>query len=258
MTFRLKIDTSDLAIASEQIRRLTTTAAASAQMKTANRIGFLVRAEWAKKTNEVFDRPTPFTQRAMLIDKATPARPIATVKIRDENEANTPAKYLQAQIEGGSRHIKRFERWLQARNLMPAGWFAVPGSGARLDQFGNIPGGTLNKILTQLGASPDANSNQTEKSKARDARKRKRLGTRGGVFFAVPVGRPGLRAGIYERVKTGFGAGVKPILIFVNSATYDRRFPVFEFATSVIRAEGPRVLSEEVAREIAKLERGSK
>lgn len=255
MPFRMKIDTADVEVVSDQIRQLTTTAAASAQMKAANRIGFLVRSEWAKKTGEVFDRPTPFTQRAMLITKATQANPIATVRIRDEAEANTPAQYLSAQIEGGIRRHKRFERWLQARGLMPQGWYAVPGDGATLDAFGNLLGGLLNKILTQLGASPDALSNQTERSKQRDARKRKKAGARGGTFYAVPAGRPGLLPGIYERIGTGFGGGLRSIIIFVSSAAYEARFPVFQFATDEIKTEGPRVLSEEIAREIDKLQR---
>lgn len=255
MPFRMRINTADIEIVSDQIRQLTTTAAASAQMKASNRLGFLIRADWAKKTGEVFDRPTPFTQRAMLINKATTANPIATVKIRDEAEANTPAQYLSAQIEGGIRRHKRFERLLQARGLMPQGWYAVPGDGATLDPFGNLPGGLLNRILTQLGAGPDALSNQTEKSKQRDARKRKKAGARGGTFYAVPAGRPGLLPGIYERITTGFGGGLKSIIIFVSSATYEARFPVFKFASDVIRAEGPRVLSEEIARELDKLQR---
>ena len=41
-----------------------------------------------------------------------------------------PSKILAAEIEGGARRQKRFERALQAKGMMPGGYVAVPAAGA--------------------------------------------------------------------------------------------------------------------------------
>src|SRR5690606_18049531 len=98
-----------------------------AAMRAANETGFAVRQRWAEIMPRVFDRPTPMTQRAVMVRKATKQRPHAEVFIRDEAVNGTPpAKYLLAQVEGGARRSKRVEQRLTYAGFLPKGMFVVP------------------------------------------------------------------------------------------------------------------------------------
>src|SRR5690606_17275008 len=109
------------------------------------------RETWKRTAQRVFDRPTRITVNSVLYAKATKDRLYADVFIRDEASGGTPpARYLLPEVEGGARRLKPFERLLQAQGVMPAGMFAVPGKGAQLDAFGNVPPSQVNQMLSQL------------------------------------------------------------------------------------------------------------
>lgn len=75
-----------------------------------------------------FDRPTPFTQKAVTIIAATKSNPVATVLVKDKQ-----AEYLQIQEEGGQRR-------------------PVPGSPINLpvkyrtNSYGNIARGAIRRM----------------------------------------------------------------------------------------------------------------
>jgi hypothetical protein len=220
-----------------------------AAMQAANATAWEIRQRWAEIMPRVFDRPTPLTMRAVVYEKATKSKPYAVVKIRDEAFKGTPpAKYLQAQVYGGSRATKAFEKRLQAAGLMPAGMQAVPGRGAQLDAFGNIAGSQMNKILSQLGARFDPLQNETAESRARRQRREAKRGDRRGDYFAVPKQSKGLRPGIYQRVRTGFGSAVRIIMAFVRPATYKARYPIFQLAERMYA----QIFKFQLERELAK------
>ena len=78
----------------------------------------------------------------------------AQIYVRDEAIGGTPpARYLMAQVTGGQRLLKPFEKRLQAKGVLPSGMQTVPGKGATLDAFGNIAGSQMNRILSQLDRS---------------------------------------------------------------------------------------------------------
>lgn len=206
-----------------------------------NRLAFGVREAWAKKADEVFDRPVSLTKKAAQYTKATLTEPTAEIKLRDDAFKGTPpVKYLAPEVYGGGRGLKRFERWLQAKGLMPVGTYAVPGAGVRLDAYGNVSAGTITKILSALGANPDALSNATPTSTARRRRKRRR----GGEYFAVTVRRGRLVPGVYERFGFGFGSAVKPILIFVRAPRYAARYTVYDAANAYLEANRNPVMNQ--------------
>lgn len=94
-----------------------------AMAKAVNQIAFEVqRAERAAMT-EVFAHPRPFTQKSVLVTKATKASPIATVFIKPE-----VAKYL-APYEFGGKH-----------ELPGKGTILLNPKNIRLDQYGQIRG----------------------------------------------------------------------------------------------------------------------
>jgi hypothetical protein len=205
-----------------------------AVMQAINRTAFDVRQRWAEIMPRIFDRPTRLTLNAPLYRKATKQKLEAEIFIRDEAFKGTPpAKYLAPQVTGGARRTKRFERALQARGILPAGWFAVPGKGAELDAFGNISGRQIVRILSQLRAFGEQgySANETDATRARRQKREKKK--RRGDYFAVRARRGGLAPGVYQRVSTGFGRGTVPVLIFVRRASYRARYPLFDIAKTI-------------------------
>jgi hypothetical protein len=77
------------------------------------------------------DRPTPFTQKAFIIVRATKTKPTASVVIKD-----IQAKYLRYQIEGGKR---------KAKSSAP---IVIPRKGNQ-NKYGNLPRGKLAKLKGQ-------------------------------------------------------------------------------------------------------------
>src|SRR3546814_18055819 len=67
-------------------------------------------------------------------------------------KGTAPEKYLAAEIYGGTRGAKRSERALQMTGAMAAGLYAVPGSGAQRDAYGNMPDSEVRQVLSYLGA----------------------------------------------------------------------------------------------------------
>ncbi len=53
---------------------------------------------------------------------------------------------------------------------------------------------------------------------------------RGFAYFAVQPGHPHLTPGIYQRLALASGSAIKPVLIFVDSAHYQRVYSFREVA----------------------------
>lgn len=192
----------------------------------------------AEKTSmaAVFDRPTDFTMNSLAIKPATKTDLNAIVYFKD-GFGSTPAwKYLSPEVEGGDRTHKSFELRLIRAGLMKQDEFAVPGAGMKLDQFGNMPGSTLEQILSQVSAAEQISGYQANATKQSLARKKKRAIGRYFVLRPDGIG-PAARSvtpGIYYR------AGVKsivPMIIFVAAPKYGKRFPFHETAQSVFNTQ---------------------
>lgn len=178
-----------------------------------------------EKIGGVFDRPAPLTRRAPLHRKATKDNLTAWVFIRDEASGGTaPAKYLMPQVMGGPRGIKRFEAALRAIGVMRPDEFAVPAAGFKRDQYGNVPGSTIVRILSQLRAMErfaGSMANETAKSRARNIRAGKAR-----YFVPQETGRRAERGisrlprGIYERQ----GQRIRAVFVFVKQPTYRKRY----------------------------------
>lgn len=203
-------------------------ATAVALTRTAKR----VEAAEVHEMTDVFNRPTPFTLSGTFVRPATTSNLSAEVKLKDFAGKGTPAAtYLAAQLRGGTRGLKRFERALIAVGAMPPGFRAVPGAAAKLDSYGNMDRGQIVQILSYFRAFPEAGykANMTDKRRAALAKGSK---TRQG--FAYFVGRPGdrLPLGIYQRVYFARGTAIKPVLIFVASVAYEAIFD-FDFVAKL-------------------------
>jgi hypothetical protein len=177
----------------------------------------------------IFDRPVAFTMNALVVRAARYERGSMTARV-DFKDWQT--KYMRNIIDGGAdmaaaRHLKRFELALQAVNAMPRGWVCVPAKGFPVDGYGNMGRGTLMKIVSQIGTELlSGYQNRTHDPKAM-ARNKKRNGT----FFALqPGNKQGMPAGVYQRVRTGFGWGTRLVLAYVKSAKYTQRIKLKDYA----------------------------
>ncbi|WP_099484428.1 hypothetical protein [Stenotrophomonas maltophilia] len=213
-----------------------------AASQAANKVAYEIRERWKVQAGRVFDRPTPLTTNAALYRKATKDKPYAEIYIRDEAFKGTPpAKYLLAEVEGGQRRRKGFERLLQSRGLLSPTQYAVMGRGAQANQFGNVPAGQVTKILSQLGAQRDLYQNESNVSRKRRRGKRN---NRDGEYFVITKRRGVLRPGIYERI--GRGSGVRSIFIFTNTAAYTPRYDIFGMAEDTWKRLMPFFLKREL------------
>jgi hypothetical protein len=190
-------------------------------------------AERAKMV-DVFDRPKEWTLNSLVMKSASKdeAEPSAIVYFRP-GFGSTPAwRYLSPQVEGGARAHKSHEKRLISAGLMHAGEFAVPGPGIKTDAYGNIPGSVIELILSQVEAAEQWAGYQANATK-RSLKRRRRQGL-GRYFYlrsdaAHAKARRAVRPGIYYRE----GArDMVPVILFVASPRYQKRFPFHEVAKS--------------------------
>lgn len=176
------------------------------------------------------DRPTPFTLNSLYIKAARKNKPEARVWFKDYASKGTPAgKYMQPSVIGGTRRNKRFEKALTARGILPDGQFALPASGAALDSYGNVSRGLYVKVLSGLKAF----GQQGYDANATDSARSRRKGNAARYFVATIDGT----SGIWERVKSAFGDGARPLFVFTDSAPHYRvRVPFFKIAENIVKA----------------------
>lgn len=206
--------------------------------RTARDVALRLQAEMAT----VFDRPTPFTLKAIQVKDSNKYRlPLmAIVELRDDAAKGTPpTKYLWAEIFGGPRRPKRSEKAMQYRGILPSGMFIVPGPGMKLDAYGNIPDGTMTAIMDALGSNVlDPLQNATRKTKTR------RRNLSGNVFVGKPNGR---HLGVYKRE----GRRITALLFFVRQPFYPQRFRFFDIAIREAQAKFGANFGEAWARAMA-------
>lgn len=162
-----------------------------------------------------FDRPTAYTLNSLFAVPAKKDNLVARVHVKNAaTRGLAPERFLQAEVEGGSRGEKRFERALRYAGILLAGERALPGDGIQLDAAGNVSGARVRSILAAL--------------KVREGRGRR------GVFAGTIRGT----RGIWQRE----GRGVKPLFIFTRAGINYR--PRLDFAGAVLRAAEARLQPE--------------
>lgn len=237
-------------------------AMATALTRTAVQVRDAVQAEMPR----VLDRPTPYTTRQLRYVPAKADRLAAavgfnvvnvtdergaTIAFRDLGPGETPAgKYLQPNIEGGARRLKRLEVALRALGALPDGWLAVPGQGAALDAYGNVSRGQVVQVLSQLRVQLVAGTNR---SMSGDARKQIAAQRRaGGRYYVVPPGKGKVQPGIYQREFVG--RNITPVFIFVRGANYKRRFDFDGVSQRLAEQALPVEVNRAVAESLARLQ----
>ena len=187
-----------------------------------------IKKELQAEMQAVFDRPTRFTLNSLGIKPATKRDLNGKVFFRDFAPKGVAAgRYLESQIEGGERRAKRSELHLRKHGRLKRDEFLVPGKGARLNQYGNIPRAQVTKALSDVGVQWDPGQN------TKDKKKRK--------YFWLP--KAGRRlAGIYFRQ----GRKTKSFMVAVRQPAYRRRLDF----DGVSRKEADRKLTPNIKKAI--------
>ncbi|MBB4287860.1 hypothetical protein [Roseospira goensis] len=166
------------------------------------------RAEMAR----VFDRPKPFTLNSLYILKASKSSLQSAVGIKDASSKGTPAaRYLAAQIAGGDRQSKPFERALRSVGGVRVKAQAVPGKGVPLDKHGNVTRGRVTTILKRLRAEEGTRTRNTD-----------------SYFVGRP--RPDLPEGVWKRERSR----LVPALVFVRKVEYRPRFAFLDIIRKTV------------------------
>ena len=201
-------------------------------------------AEHAKKAMEKeieskFDRPVPFTRRALRVYYASTSRLEVKLWFRQRRQ-DEDKLWAVPQIEGGQREWKPMEKRLNRAGYLPKGWYVMPGNGAPLDSYGNMSAGEISRILNVLGTYTESGYNKANNATTN----RLRRGTRKSYGFEYFVVRPGAKShllpGVYRRVYTSFGQAVVPMMIFVQNTNYKARLPFERRVREVFDQQFPK------------------
>lgn len=219
-----------------------------AQSLIANRMGQKVKANEISVMKSRFDRPTQWTLNSLYLKPATKQKPMARVWFKDFAPKGTPADtYLQPEVHGGARNQKRSERALIAMGYLQPGQYLVPAQGAKLDAHGNVMRSQIVQILSALRAFGQQGYSANATDSKRSQRKRAQSGAN-QYFFGTVSGE----TGVWQRVKSAFGSGARPILLVTDgSPKYRVRFAFFKIAENTIAANYERVATRAIEEALA-------
>jgi hypothetical protein len=164
-----------------------------------------------KEMKRVFDRPTPFILNSLRVKRSSKNRLIAEVGFKDVfgNFGEAVENILTPNIEGGSRKPKGSEMTLRRAGILRSDEFIVPSRALKLDRFGNIPKGTMNKIIANIGASGEQGFSANTPAAKRTLK--------------YIVGEVGGTRGIWSVQAKKW----KPVLLFVKQPRYKARFDFY-------------------------------
>lgn len=214
----------------------------AAFVDAANHTGSVMTNILRKDMEEKFDRPTPHILRGLMWLRATKDRPTVRIWINDAaNKGIAPEKVLDAQIRGGGRRHKRFEKALISKGFMPSNMFAIPAYGAPKDAYGNVPGAYILRMLSDLQALGEQGYRANRKGERRGKR-------RFNYWFAIKQGDPsGMRPGIYW----SSGATVPAmVFLFTRAPTYSKRFDFYGTGRRVFNRYAARHMTEALAKRV--------
>lgn len=195
-------------------------AAALAITKTAKSVEARLQSDMAG----AFKSPSPYVRRSTFTQIANKRDLTATVGLKDLKPAGgtAPSLLLKEHFTGGVRGRKPFEKAIETIGGLPHGWRAIPGTGIKLDAYGNPSRKEISEMLGALRAKM-----QVYKGRG------KRLTMVG--YFIVPVGATThLHPGIYKRLAR---QSIKPMFIFVQSAAYKKVIDFERSANEVVKRE---------------------
>lgn len=205
-----------------------------------NRTAFQIRQAEQESMRSVFYRPTPWLLSTIYVKQATLADPVATIG-PDDYFGPVWENIVSPHVYGGTRPQKTVEKRMIRTGLLPSGWFIMPAKYMPLDPYGNPLQGELIKMLSWLQALDIGNRNPIGRRKNKTQRE-------GASYVLAYPGRTHLPPGIYKRI----GRKLLMMLIFVQSAAYEKRLPWFETAQRVMDEELDKKIRSEIYKIIGK------
>jgi hypothetical protein len=131
---------------------------------------------------------------------------------------------MQHLFESGERRGKGVEGYFIRAGYMLRGQFAVPASGAPMDQNGNVDRRFIVQLLSYLRLFNESGFRANVKDRGAFSKRfasRNKTTRQAGKFFVVKSNQISkLHPGIWAKLSTGFGRGVRPVYLFVDSAEY--------------------------------------
>ncbi len=198
---------------------------------TLTKMGQAGKAGVVKNLPKVFKNPTPWTKNSIYLQIATKTNLVAEVGIKDGSGGvkgtarGGSRSFLLHHITGGKRPEKGYENLLRKKGiLVGSNQYTVPAKRTKLNQYGNMTMAQINKILSAVGAQSDVGTTSNT-----SANSLKRNAGQGGYF--VVKSSKGTPAGIYQTKGSGSNQTLQPVLIFVKSTSYRRRFPFHEIVS---------------------------
>lgn len=181
-----------------------------------------VRRDEQIEMKRVFHRVVPFILNSMFIAPSSKKEDRFYAEIgfkSDTSGARRIEEAMRPQIFGGERKLKPSE-WLLY------GEYFVPGGAAKLDRYGNLSRSQLEQVLSMLKRFPEAGyqANVTRGSRLRNRKRRD--------YFSIASKRGGLVPGVWEKAP---GGTPKPIMIYIKSPHYRKRFRFYEVAEASAR-----------------------
>lgn len=204
----IAVDVRGMESVQQALRNLASEQMPYAMMTALNTTAFKVRGALQQEMQTVFDRPTQWIKGQSRVDRATKTNLVATVHFAT---AKADA-ILTPHVVSGARGRKPYELALQSMGALPIGMKCIPSDVIQTSASGDPTKATIGKIINGLK-------------------------TKGIGYFVIKMPGRRLHPGIWLKTK---GGKVKPQFLFVNEATYRRRF---EF-TDVGYAEIVRVLPD--------------
>jgi len=213
-----------------------------AQMRTLTQLAYRTKKAVYDEMDLVLDPPLKkYTLTSMRVDPATSkVGMVSKVYLNDFRGEDRSLGHL---FRGGDRRWKNMEGALLRKGLMLPGMYAVPGVGAPLDQYGNIPASFVRSILSYFQALNEGNMKQKTKKLKSKTRVDKDTGFKtiygNEYFISFGPGRASartglksgytyqqnqhLKPGIYSRSGT-HGVKITPIIMFVHKKKPYRRY----------------------------------
>lgn len=247
---------------------------------TAKELAYEIKKQTDVAIATTFDRPTPWTKRAIAVAEPNYDRvsfgadeidawvglkhsELANPKVKGVTYDDAWMRALVHQFTGGPRALKQFEKALQRNKRMPEGWIAVPTENAPTDSYGNVKLGFIKQLLSYFDLNRDVGVTSNMRAKGRkkfNAKWAKQAGYGMANLkseFIISWGRgarPGnawksraeriyqLPAGIWERVyNADHGSSVRCLFFFIPMVGYRRRIFMDQIAGRVMAEKGPTV-----------------
>lgn len=201
------------------------------------RIAKTAQKELKSEFKRRFDRPTPYALRSIYIKPANKRNLTSVVGIRGiegSKNGKSPANILRHEFTGGSRGRSRLEFWLQNAGLISSKEYLAPGQEAKLDRYGNMSRGQVQKITSQLRVGSDASAYASDSKRSR--RKRGRLK---GFFWSNGNRLP---RGVWMRD----GGDVLPIAIVIKKPRYYAAINFDNFINNSIKRNATKELEKAI------------